>query len=92
MHKALDGAAKKSYGIQVAKLAGIPTNVLKSATKNLKALENKTSVVDDNSHQASFDLEEKTTSNLLKEKLDSIDINSITPIEALNLLLELKNS
>ncbi|MFT4693309.1 MAG: DNA mismatch repair protein MutS [Francisella sp.] len=92
MHKALDGAAKKSYGIQVAKLAGIPTNVLKSATKNLKALENKTSVVDDNSHQASFDLEEKTTSNLLKEKLDSIDINSITPIEALNILLELKNS
>ncbi len=90
MHKAIDGAAKKSYGIQVAKLAGIPTNVLKSATKNLQALENKASIVETNSLQVSLNFEDKDTSNPLKEKLDSIDINNITPIEALNILLYLK--
>ena len=91
MHKALDGAAKKSYGIQVAKLAGIPANVLKSATKNLHKLENKSFIVEANSPQASFELEEKSISNPIKEKLNSIDINSITPIEALNILVDLKN-
>ena len=90
MHKAVDGAAKKSYGIQVAKLAGIPTDVLKSAKENLHKLENKTPIVEANSPQASFSLEEEIAPNLLKDKLDSIEINNITPIEALNLLLELK--
>ena len=45
MHKAVDGAAKTSYGIQVAKLAGIPIEVLKSARENLYRLENKASIV-----------------------------------------------
>ena len=91
MHKAVDGAAKKSYGIQVAKLAGIPADVLKSATKNLKALESKSATVQTNSPQTSFTLEEEIViSNPLKEKLDSIDINNITPIEALNILFDLK--
>ena len=92
MHKAVDGAAKTSYGIQVAKLAGIPIEVLKSARENLYRLENKASIVEINSPQISFELEEKkTTSNPLKETLDSIDINSMTPIEALNILQTLKN-
>jgi len=92
MHKAVDGAAKKSYGIQVAKLAGIPTDVLKSAKENLHKLENKASIIKINSPQASFSLEEEIAPNPLKEKLDSIDINNITPLEALNILLKLKNS
>lgn len=39
MHKAIAGAAKKSYGIQVAKLAGISQDVLESAKQNLYNLE-----------------------------------------------------
>lgn len=93
MHKAVEGAAKKSYGIQVAKLAGIPSDVLKSAKQNLHKLENKQSIViDSNQPQTSLDLESPNQPDVLREKLDNIDINNITPVEALNILFELKKS
>ncbi|AXA34228.1 DNA mismatch repair protein MutS [Francisella adeliensis] len=94
MHKAIEGAAKKSYGIQVAKLAGIPSDVLKSAKKNLHNLENKSSIIEANSPQTTLLFEETETSqkpNPLKDKLSEIDINNLTPIDALNLLNELKH-
>ncbi|MED7820076.1 MULTISPECIES: DNA mismatch repair protein MutS [unclassified Francisella] len=93
MHKAVEGAAKKSYGIQVAKLAGIPSDVLKSAQQNLHKLENKQPIIKEiNQVQSSLDFENAKEQNSLEEKIKSIDINSITPIEALNILFELKNS
>ncbi|MCL4117785.1 UNVERIFIED_CONTAM: hypothetical protein GTU68_037334 [Idotea baltica] len=94
MHKAIEGAAKKSYGIQVAKLAGIPSDVLKSAKKNLHNLENKSSIIEANSPQTSLLFEEindNSNSDPIKDKLNSIDINNLTPIAALNLLSELKD-
>jgi DNA mismatch repair protein MutS len=93
MHKAIEGAAKKSYGIQVAKLAGIPSDVLKSAKKNLHNLENKSSIIEANSPQTSLLFEEindNSNSDPIKDKLENIDINNLTPIAALNLLNELK--
>lgn len=93
MHKAVEGAAKKSYGIQVAKLAGIPSDVLKSAQQNLHKLENKQPIIKEiNQVQSSLDFENAKEQNSLEEKIKSIDINNITPIEALNILFELKNS
>ncbi|AIT09932.1 DNA mismatch repair protein MutS [Candidatus Francisella endociliophora] len=92
MHKAIDGAAKKSYGIQVANLAGIPKDVLNSAKKNLHKLENRQSVIDSNQFQDSLELEIAQQKSPLQEKLDSIDVNSITPLEALNILSSLKSS
>ncbi|QIW10752.1 DNA mismatch repair protein MutS [Francisella sp. LA112445] len=93
MHKAVEGAAKKSYGIQVAKLAGIPSDVLKSAKQNLHKLENKQSIIiDSDQPQTSFNLESPNQPDVLREKLDNIDINNITPVEALNILFELKKS
>ncbi|QIV94054.1 DNA mismatch repair protein MutS [Allofrancisella frigidaquae] len=90
MHKAVAGAAKKSYGIQVAKLAGIPTDVLESATKNLQKLENKNSLIDTQpTQQATLELISPQES-LLQAKLSKLDVNSITPLEALNILFELK--
>lgn len=91
MHKAVNGAAKKSYGIQVAKLAGIPKDVLNSAQQNLHKLENKQPVIENlKQTQNTLDLDFEKAKNPLKEKLDSIDINNITPITALNILSELK--
>lgn len=93
MHKAVEGAAKKSYGIQVAKLAGIPSDVLKSAKQNLHKLENKQPIIKDiNQTQACLNFDNSNQQDLLKEKLDNIDINNITPVEALNILFELKKS
>ena len=93
MHKAIEGAAKKSYGIQVAKLAGIPSDVLKSAKQNLHELENKQPIIKDiNQTQACLNFDNSNQQDSLKEKLDNIDINNITPVEALNILFELKKS
>ncbi|API87400.1 DNA mismatch repair protein MutS [Francisella uliginis] len=90
MHKAVEGAAKKSYGIQVAKLAGIPSDVLKSAKQNLHKLENKQPIIKDiDQTQACLNFDNSNQSDLLKERLDNIDINNITPVEALNILFEL---
>jgi DNA mismatch repair protein MutS len=86
MHKALDGAAKKSYGIQVAKLAGIPNDVLKAANINLNELESKSHT---HQEQTTLNFDCDKTDNL-RIKLNKIDVNSITPIQALNFLLELK--
>ena len=91
MHKAVDGAAKKSYGIQVANLAGIPKDVLNSAKKNLNKLENKNSSVQSNQHQNSLNLEEDSEQkDSVKQKLKDLNIDNMTPLEALNILYELK--
>lgn len=91
MHKAVAGAAKKSYGIQVAKLAGISKDVLESAKKNLANLEKGQDKLDTiDQPQQNLQLDQTTQKNHIKERLETIDINSITPIEALNILFELK--
>ncbi|GAB4221782.1 MAG: DNA mismatch repair protein MutS [Francisella sp.] len=90
MHKAVKGAAKKSYGIQVAKLAGIPKDVITLAKKNLEDLEKKQKLVEPNQIQPQLNLETQESKNPIQQKLDEIDINNITPLEALNILFELK--
>ena len=90
MHKAVTGAAKKSYGIQVAKLAGISQDVLESAKQNLYNLEKKQQLTESTQVQAKLELELTTQKNPLQQKLEEIDINTITPLEALNILFELK--
>ncbi|QWU99002.1 DNA mismatch repair protein MutS [Francisella salimarina] len=92
MHKAIAGAAKKSYGIQVAKLAGISADVLESAKKNLRDLEkNQSKPSSPKQPQKNLKLELiADDENTLKTKLKNIDVNTITPIEALNILFELK--
>jgi len=99
LRKIIAWGMKKSYWIEVAKLAGVPENVINEAKLMLLNLE-KT-----NTHQLSLwelingcpnnysNVEKNTTKKIeykLEEKLKNIDINSITPIEALNLLSNLK--
>ncbi len=87
LHKIKTGAVDKSYGIHVAKLAMMPDILLKRAEEILKHYEtNKIEIKDE---QITFDFQ--TPKNEIKDKLDAIDITNITPLEALNLLNELKN-
>ncbi|MCI5701341.1 MAG: DNA mismatch repair protein MutS [Erysipelotrichaceae bacterium] len=89
LHKVVEGAVSKSYGINVASLAKLPESVIKKAeevlntyeTKPKKAL--KTEVV-----QTSFNFE--PTPSKVEEKLKAINIMEITPLDALNLLNDLK--
>ena len=98
LRKIIKGSADDSYGIDVAKLAGIPNWVITRAKQVLSELEseNKTNISlspkpkkhsNDNDMLPLMSLMDNA--NEIKQKLQSIDINTLTPIEAMNTLFEL---
>lgn len=88
LHKIKNGSVDKSYGIHVAKLANLPKSLIKRANEILSDYENNGNIEIKN--QISFDLDEKAEENIALEKLKQINLYEITPIEALNILYELK--
>ena len=95
LRKIVPGPADDSYGIEVAKLAGLPGTVTRRARQVLKVLE--ASAPNHNPvEQLGFDeLEEYNSPAVpseLMEKLEKMDVNTLTPIEALNFLYELKKT
>lgn len=91
MHAVKDGPANQSYGLQVAKLAGVPTSVIKNARKKLQVLERQSA----NSHEVFV---EKSTGQLelfnnnphpIVEQLQEIQVDDLNPRQALALLYEL---
>ncbi len=88
LHKIVPGGADRSYGIHVAQLAGLPAPVIQRATEIMAELE-KTSgrAVKINPHAAQQAALFPESSPLLDE-LKEIDVNSLSPIEALNKLFE----
>ena len=101
LRKIVPGGASHSYGIQVARLAGIPIEVIERAREILQNLEKgeyveggvpriargKKGVAAVNNPQLSLF---ETTEDLLRSRLKGIDVATLTPLEALNLLDELK--
>ena len=98
LRKIVKGAADDSYGIEVAQLAGVPNAVTKRAKEILESLESgkqpevktryKEKPKDDTPlGMMSF---ENFVQNEVCEKLKQTDINTISPLEALNLIFELK--
>jgi DNA mismatch repair protein MutS len=98
LHKIVSGGTDKSYGIHVAKLAGIPKTILERSKEILAELENtfhKEASGDKLTKQRTkepdgavlFDQKEKD----VLEKLKSLDVNNLTPIQAINLLNEIKD-
>ncbi len=84
-----EGASEKSYGIHVAKLAGIPSGVLERAENILYSLsEKEISVSDTPPEKVNDSLFSKC--ELLENELNSVDIDTLTPLEALNTLANLK--
>ena len=92
LHKIIPGGVDKSYGVEVAKLAGLPKNVILRAREILQDLESKKTETNTQiSLFSSFPspLEETTPPvSKTEEKLKDLDINSITPMEALRILEE----
>ena len=86
-YKVIDGKSKGSLGIKVAELAGFPKDVTKHANALLRKFQEKEG---NSSVVLEEDLEKE---GLLKIKgdLESIDLDTITPLEALNILFRLKN-
>ena len=96
LRRIIKGSATGSYGIAVAKLAGVPDSIVNRAKVILKQLESTQPVnneIDDDfelieeSGQVSFTSE---TEDKISEELKKIDINTLTPIEAMSKLFELK--
>jgi DNA mismatch repair protein MutS len=84
LHKIVQGSADKSYGIYVAKIAGIPSQVIKKAYSILSKLEiNSISPKYDDNLQFKFF---STNKSQILEELKSIDMNTLNPMEAFNLL------
>ena len=89
LHKVKTGSVDKSYGIHVAKLANLPENLIKRADQILAIYENKEKNRDV-IVQESLPLVEEKMESKVEEELKKIDILSVTPLDALNILYKLK--
>ena len=94
LRRIVPGGADDSYGIEVAKLAGVPNSIINRAKEILADLENgraETVVKKTNAdEEAQLSLLGVAQSPVI-DKLSNVDLNTLTPIEAMNLLYELKN-
>lgn len=99
LRRIIPGGADDSYGIEVAKLAGLPDWIIKRAKEILKELtsgktDDKETFANISPRNNEDDMQLNlldTASNAVTDKLKSVDVNTLTPIEAMNLLYELKN-
>jgi DNA mismatch repair protein MutS len=92
LRKIVPGGADKSYGIHVAQLAGLPRSVINRAQQVLAELEGRASVAQDKRRRKTpaHQLPLLPISSLFEEELAKLDIDSLTPLEAINKLHELK--
>ncbi len=97
LHKILPGGTDKSYGIHVAKLAGVPKSILQRSEEILEELESTFVKEATGEHLAKHKTKEPDKDSLfvqkhksVLDKLASTDVNNLTPIEAINLLNEIK--
>ena len=106
LRKIVKGGADKSYGIQVAKLAGVPDSVIArakelveelsdaditAAVKDLAAPKKKEKIVYDQVDMAQMSLFDTVQDNDIVEEIRGLDLSNITPMEAMNILFNLQN-
>ena len=101
LRKLVPGGSEHSFGIHVAKMAGMPRSIVKRADEILKQLERenrqegitpaKGGVVQTNgSYQLSFFQLDDPVLSQIRDEIKNLDVNNLTPIEALNKLNEIK--
>ena len=106
LHKIMPGGADKSYGVYVAKIAGIPNKIIKRAEELLSQLEIQSNLKEkiiNHINVSQLSLFSEETTNIIKEieeeikdekeikqEIETLDLNSITPLEALNKINEWK--
>ena len=98
LHKVLDGPTDKSYGINVASLAGLPKSLTERSKQILNVLEENSNsdkgitldLFNFDAYDEKEEVKEESIASKIKNRLDEVDINKLTPLEALNILYELK--
>ena len=91
LHNVQEGAAEKSYGIAVAKLAGLPPRALKAARKHLHDLEIQAAGFQLDLFAEGEEVPEIFSGSKIVEKLNEINIDDLTARQALDLLYQLKD-
>lgn len=94
LHSVQDGPASQSYGIQVAKLAGIPTEVINLARQELALLEANSHEIahsDDNTGPSQTELFPPPVNPQLQKRLEALKPDDLSAKQALDLMYELKN-
>ena len=96
LRKIIRGSTDDSYGIEVAKLAGLPNEVIRRAKEILATVEKTSRTLTTSNSNFADDVEnlitfEDITEKSVIEDIKKIDINTMTPVEAMNLLFELNN-
>ena len=99
LRKLAPGGVAHSFGIHVARMAGMPREVVEAAEKTLRDLERREKnanalskdAADDGSVQLSFFQLDDPTLSSLKDKLERADLNNMTPLQAFDLLRSLKS-
>ncbi len=93
LRKIVPGGTDESYGIHVAKLAGVPNKVVTRANEILKTLERrvtKKNKEDTKNVEGQLDMYNYKLAEVAHE-IDKIDLNGLTPIDALNVLVKIKD-
>ncbi|MCP4470236.1 MAG: DNA mismatch repair protein MutS [Gammaproteobacteria bacterium] len=90
MHSVKAGPANQSYGLQVARLAGIPAQAIALARQKLQLLEQQ-SIQSQPDLFSELPLPEPSGVSVLRNELDAIDVDDLTPRQALDLIYRLKS-
>ena len=88
LHQIIPGGADRSYGIHVAQLAGLPRPVIQRATEIMAELEKSSGQAIRINPHAAQQVALFPETNPLLDELNAMDVNSLSPIEALNKLFE----
>jgi DNA mismatch repair protein MutS len=98
LHRILPGGTDKSYGIHVAKLAGVPKTILERSKEILQELESTFAKEATGEHLSKHKTKEPDKELLfvqkykgVLDKLSSVDIDNLTPLEAINLLSQIRD-
>ncbi len=91
LHTIEPGAASKSYGIEVARLAGLPASVIERARRVLRQHEKveRQSVQEETADPVQLTIFTPLSQRIV-DRIEATDVNSLTPLQALNLIEELK--
>ncbi len=91
LHRVVEGATSGSYGIEVARLAGVPEDVIESARRMLSKFERGEHLRDESSREIQPGLFDPVPvrEDPIRRRLAEIDVDALTPLQALNLLAEL---
>lgn len=92
LRKLCEGGSAHSFGVHVARIAGMPREVIESAERTLRNLENGHSPSAESAEGVQlsiFQLDDPTLSSI-REKIEKVDINNITPMQAFDLLRKIK--